>query len=365
MRFACERSVRYTRGVPGSRTRGALALALLALGCVEAGLGDERPRGVVLIVAEGLRADDHVASPVLARLAAEGVRFESVQSQSPSTVSAVASLWTGLYPRRHLAAGERGFADGIPTLPERMQAAGYRTHGRIASTALDMECFRRGFDRVEVAPAGPGDVVAWVQRTADQLGSGERFFLYLHFAHAQVEEEVGAVLRLLSERGLEDLTLVALTSDHGREIGPGDGDLSQALLAVPLLIRGPGVRPGHVVRARMRLMDVGTTLLEIAMREKSPAYLGSGRSLVPALRGEPLENPDPVLSESAGLAAIVTPEGMKLVHGAGVDRLFDLATDPDETRDLASTQPDVVERLTAELEAWFEVLDANAFDTDE
>ncbi len=450
--------------------------ALLA-GCVRAGLPGGPPRGIVVVLLDTVRADhlsaygyERETTPNLAKLAAEGVRFDAALAPAPWTIPSLASLWTGVHPRRHGAGlvaeeGElrsftgpssmRGFSESVPTLPVELQSRGYRTFGRVANKLLDQDCFRRGFDEIQVAPGPAGTVVAWVEKRLDALRAGP-FFLYVHFMDSHVridappehllrflapaeraeaerdlaafrervgrwdvydelenlggpefegyarlrtaaydgtlsfqDAEIGRLVALLRGAGLFDETLFVVTADHGEElwdhwelerdayptpdrrIGFGHGHtLFGELLRVPLVVRGPGVVAGRVVGERVELLDLGTTLLEIVGPDKSSSYLGAGRSLVPALRGDALApSPTPSVAESLcyghELGAIVDAGGMKLVaatHAGERDLLFDLAADPGETRDLAGERPELVARLRAELAEWRRMFDANAFE---
>jgi arylsulfatase A-like enzyme len=85
-----------------------LAASGLAAAALLAGCGPSRPPNVLLIVLDTARADAvsayagaPAATPVLDRLATQGVLFEAARSTSAWTVPAHGSLFTGLYPSRH------------------------------------------------------------------------------------------------------------------------------------------------------------------------------------------------------------------------------------------------------------------------
>jgi choline-sulfatase len=61
--------------------------------------------------------------------------------------------------------------------------------------------------------------------------------------------------------------------------------LEDVLTRVPLLIRAPGVTPGHVVAEPVELQDLPATIHELT--GVPLAYTQFGRSLVPQLRGAP------------------------------------------------------------------------------
>jgi arylsulfatase A-like enzyme len=121
---------------------------------------DAQPN-VVLITLDTTRADalscygvppgpyrtPTVTTPQLDALAAEGARFERFFAHAPSTLSSHASMLTGLDPHGH-AVVRNGFplAPSIPTLAERLRAAGWDTVAVIGSAALESAMgLNRGF----------------------------------------------------------------------------------------------------------------------------------------------------------------------------------------------------------------------------
>ena len=70
-------------------------------------LGARDDINVLFIVIDTLRADrmdaygyHRTTSPMMAELAADGIRFDSVESQSSWTKASMASMWQGMYPER-------------------------------------------------------------------------------------------------------------------------------------------------------------------------------------------------------------------------------------------------------------------------
>ncbi len=100
----------------------------------EAG-SDERPRAVVVFLADTLRSDhldawghDRETAPTLTRLAAEGVRFENAVAQGTWTKVSVSSILTSLYPASNGVADINDrVAASETTLAEAFRAAGYAT----------------------------------------------------------------------------------------------------------------------------------------------------------------------------------------------------------------------------------------------
>ena len=50
--------------------------------------------------------------------------------------------------------------------------------------------------------------------------------------------------------------------------------------------------------------------------------------------------------------------GQRTIEGPPRHELYDLASDPGETRDLAAAHPEVVERMKRQYEAWFDDVSA-------
>ena len=151
---------------------------------------------------------------------------------------------------------------------------------------------------------------------------------------------LGRVLDALRETGQEEHTLVVYVSDHGLALGShglfGKQNLYDPSVRVPLLLAGPGVPAARRCEALVQPLDLYATLCELA-GVAPPAGLDSC-SFVPAMGGG-----------GAGRASVcaVYRDGQRMVTDGrwklivyrvgGVERvqLFDLATDPDECRDLA------------------------------
>jgi len=106
-----------------------------------------------------------------------------------------------------------------------------------------------------------------------------------------MDAHFGLLMAELEQRGVLDDAWVVVVSDHGESLGE-DGlfchnmALNDATLHVPLIIRPPGgLAEGLRVPGATALLDVLPTLLELA-QIPDPALI-HGRSLLPALQGEP------------------------------------------------------------------------------
>jgi arylsulfatase A-like enzyme len=166
--------------------------------------------------------------------------------------------------------------------------------------------------------------------------------------------------------GLAESTIVAVVSDHGEAFGEhGYSGHSRGLDAevqrIVFIFHGPGVRPGLHPEI-VSLVDVLPTLLELAGLAPADQPV-AGTSLVPLIRGDERR---PELSDHLEARLVfghketfndripdfwsVQVGSWKAVQVVGKWRLFDLARDPGETRDVSAEHPELLERLKAEAE---------------
>jgi len=133
-------------------------------------------------------------------------------------------------------------------------------------------------------------------------------------------------------------------------------------MRVPLIIAGAPVAPARQQTAAFAFVtDITPTILELADVSAPQGRYGGrpvepmvGRSLLPLMRGEAdrVYAPDePVGYELAGNAALFLGD-YKLVHnrppvGDAQWHLYDIVTDPGETRDLAGQMPERFQRMRA------------------
>jgi arylsulfatase len=169
-----------------ARGLAALALALSAGGC---GRGGDAPRpNVLLVTIDTLRADrvgcygaERALTPHLDALAAEGVRFERAYSHAPFTAPSHASLLTSLLTPSHgVLAWAEELAPHARTLPERFNAAGWRTAAFYNNPGLSTSKMTRGFQSErrffwETADTTVDAVLEWLDRER-----GDPFCAWVH-----------------------------------------------------------------------------------------------------------------------------------------------------------------------------------------
>ncbi len=183
-----------------------------------------------------------------------------------------------------------------------------------------------------------------------------------------VDDGVGKVLDYLDQTGLAKNTIVIYSADNGWYLGDlGLYDkrfMYEPGLHVPLLVRGPGIKPNTVPTQFVSNIDLAPTFLDLAGLP-IPASM-QGRSLAPLLRGESPSDwrtsfyyryyHDPGHHNTAAHLGVRTATH-KLIHywKANVYEMFDIAKDPTEQHNLLfleteSRKPEVAAKF-AELKA--------------
>ncbi len=184
-----------------------------------------------------------------------------------------------------------------------------------------------------------------------------------------MDQGIGRVLEALEAAGLAENTLVVFTSDNGGSLphaqsnGPlagGKQDMLEGGLRVPMIAAWPGqIEPGSTSDHLALTMDVFPTFCEAAgVEHDSPI---DGQSFLPVLLGRRQAPGDErtlfwVRLEGGRYGGkpyyAVRRGDWKLLENSADEpmRLYNLAQDPRETRDLAAEQPDVMRQLRAALD---------------
>ncbi len=159
-----------------------------------------------------------------------------------------------------------------------------------------------------------------------------------------LDRQVAALLARLKQNGLADNTVIMYSTDHGEMLGNHGlwykNSMFEESVGIPLMIRGPGIKPG-VVKTPVSLLDLYPTIIQCMGRTQSPQDVSlPGRSLLD-IAGEPYDAERAVVSEYFGSACVsggfmVRKGRFKYIHYvATAPQLFDLKTDPSELHDLA------------------------------
>jgi arylsulfatase A-like enzyme len=177
-------------------------------------------------------------------------------------------------------------------------------------------------------------------------------------------DRVADILAVLKHAELYDGALIVLTGDHGDELFEHGGfahgvTLHREVLNVPLYIKRPNATDGRRYDEPVGLVDVAPTVLE---QLGLPPLAGDGRSLAAWLGGsaQPDAERELLFELPAGGSpprAIVAGR-YKLISGAGRKQLYDRVLDLRETEDIAAGAGELVNELSARLDAAFSSLAA-------
>jgi arylsulfatase A-like enzyme len=103
-----------------------------------------------------------------------------------------------------------------------------------------------------------------------------------------VDRSVESLVRTLRQTGELDNTYIVFSSDNGYSLGEhrfvGKNVLSQPVLQVPLLVRGPDVVAGSTSDLPVTLVDLPATFA--ALGDVSPGWMVDGTSVVPTLHSQ-------------------------------------------------------------------------------
>ena len=194
-----------------------------------------------------------------------------------------------------------------------------------------------------------------------------------------IDDNVGRLLAKLEELKLADNTIVVLFSDNGCQKHNGYNAGFQGWKGTPLeggihqfcFIRWPAeLKAGRQVDRIAASIDLAPTLLDLCGVAKPERVKFDGVSLAPLLRGEQVAWPDRTLffqwhrgdAPQRYRNFAVRSQDWKLVQPLGAEekwdgktafQLYDMAHDPLEMHDLAAEKPDLVAKLKAQYDAWF------------
>jgi arylsulfatase A len=184
---------------------------------------------------------------------------------------------------------------------------------------------------------------------------------------ACLDDNIGRLLAKLDELKMAEETIVIFLSDNG----PAGDRFNSGLRGkkasvweggnrVPFLIRWPGVIPaGRKVDAIAAHIDLYPTLLELCRAPQPDGALPiDGRSLTPLLAERPGHWDERALyfhherpaEPDARFPGTVRTQRFNLVNG---ENLYEIPSDPGETKDVAAQYPEEKRRLQAAYERWF------------
>lgn len=316
-------------------------------------------KSVLIVTADSLRPDALGAygaqplpvSPHLDAWAKGAVRFERAYGAAPETRASLPVLLWGQYgPGKN------------PSLAQRVRERGLEARAVLSREAhFSAQARSAGFELIEVPRRDSSSINASARTPLEQVATqGGVLWVHYHDPHAPYEQAQGIdwgsdararylalVTRMdrafgeLLERVPPDMA-VMFAADHGEAFGEHGASYHRSSLydeqiRIPLLIAAPGIA-SRVVSETVGLIDLYATALDLLGLQATPAV--ASRSLVPALRAEPLGDAPyraTTWSIVEGLGAPRTWVGLfygpfKLLRRTdwNVDEVYDMRADPHE-----------------------------------
>ncbi len=158
---------------------------------------------------------------------------------------------------------------------------------------------------------------------------------------SHMDEQIGRILDALEESGLSKRTWIVFSADHGLACGHhglmGKQNMYDPSVRVPLIVCGPGARPGGRCGKRVCLQSIMPTVLDIAGIERPdhvefPSLMDQVRDPVPDVSGT-------AYGAWMDMQRMITSGQDKLILYPAIRRrrFFDLSQDPFERNDLAGS----------------------------
>ena len=295
-----------------------------------------------------------------------------------------------------------------PTIAEWLKPAGYASahFGKWHLGRVDPR--HHGFDESDgpTGNGGPDNVVnpnpkqavemtrSGIDFMERQVKAGRPFYLQLSHYPSQDARGAGpgidgrrlesdavdtcmeAIQDAVERLGIRGTTFVVYTTDHGTPgrnlpLAGGKGTIWEGGVRVPFIVSGPGVQPGACSHVRVTACDLFPTFAELAGLAGSLPGSIEGGSLVSLLthggegrvartREEFVVHFPHYDKDWQGPATALWLGGEKLVrvYETGGRRLYNVARDPYERRDLAAEFPETVRRLDARLSGYLAAVHA-------
>ena len=199
-----------------------------------------------------------------------------------------------------------------------------------------------------------------------------------HAAYAAMLEQldlgIGRVLAALEDNGLTERTVIVFMSDNGGlstseghptsnlPLRGGKGWPYEGGIREPWIVSAPGLtKPGSICDTPVISTDFYPTFLELAALPAKPEQHVDGVSIVPLLKGEPLDRGKPLFwhyphygNQGGSPHGVIRDGDWKLIewYEDGSLELYDLSRDNAEKNDLASRHPNKVKALHTKLASW-------------
>ncbi|MFB0564137.1 MAG: sulfatase-like hydrolase/transferase [Candidatus Aminicenantaceae bacterium] len=375
----------------------------------------------ILITVDTLRADrlhcygfPSIETPYIDILASRGIKFEKCIAQTPLTLPSHTSILTGTHPLFHGVRDNGGFLvpEELVSLAELFKDEGYETAAFVAAYVLDSKWglnqgFDYYFDKFDLSrfqkislgsvqrPANEvmDEAISWLEERKER-----KFFTWIHLYDphtpyeppppydekypgrpyigeiAFTDSELGRLWRFLENNNLLENSILIFAGDHGESLGEHRESthgffVYQEGIQVPLIFVTPFEKLQEVSSsAVVSLVDIMPTVCEMA--DISVPSQVQGESLMPLFF-------TPEKSHSYAYAETFYPrfhygwseikslqnERYKLIIAPEME-LYDLKEDPDEIKNLASSQKKLLAELKVEADSLIKKFSENALEID-
>ncbi len=180
-----------------------------------------------------------------------------------------------------------------------------------------------------------------------------------------MDEAIGALMDALEKAGQKDNTLVIFISDNGGSGNGGNAPLKgskstmwEGGLRVPFIACWPGKLPaGKVINEFLTSLEFAPTLLAATGAAAPEGVKMDGFDMLPILRGE-TKSPRKEMFWQRRSDKAARYENWKWLESAKGNGLYELSSDPGETKDLSAEKPEVARMMRGRFEAWRAEMDA-------
>ena len=357
---------------------------------------------VLLITLDTLRPDhlgaygyNKIQTPVLDRLAKNGVLFQQAVCQTPLTLVSHSSIFTGLNPNVH-GVRDNGYftlSSNHKTLAEYLKDEGYSSAAFIGSAVLDRKHgLAQGFDwysryqptiivgmeSQRRAEEVVSETLDWLQKSNDK----NPLFLWIHLYDphtpydppepfrsqypsspydgeiAYTDHVLGALFTQLEQLGFLKNTIVVAMGDHGESLGEHrEMDhgyyVYDATIKIPMIISWPGHVKPRVVTEQVQEIDLLPTIADLIGFQTDGSV--QGKSLKRVIEGTKINLP-PAYAESLtpklfyGWSELtsIRSDDWKYIE-APQPELYNLKEDPGELRNVIAERSDKARAMKEQL----------------
>jgi len=177
-----------------------------------------------------------------------------------------------------------------------------------------------------------------------------------------LDDQVKVILDTIDKSGQSENTIIVFFSDHGILVGDHGlhhkSTLYKEVLNPSLIIKDPRNTGSKVVSHPVQLLDLVKTTLDWGGADKEDKSIPYGDSLLPFLNDVGTFDRSYAVGECPGYYAIVTSKYKYIApfdyQKDGEVVLFDLVNNPEETKNIASSHPELIKEFEKLSKEWLD-----------